>query len=73
MERSRQNVKLEVKVFLFNWIKRKPKKVRVGIKFVPYNIADSLTKKGWTLAKEEDKNRVIGWVWIELLEEEKKQ
>jgi hypothetical protein len=65
--------KLEVKVFPFNWFKRKPKKVRVYIKFVPYDIANDLIKNGWTLAKEEDRNHCIGWAWVELLQEEKKQ
>lgn len=41
---------------------------RLELKFVPYYDAEELLKDGWTLAKEEDNNTVLGWVWLEKLE-----
>ncbi len=49
---------------------RKPKFKRVELRFVPYQIGDMLIKKnvGWRLAKEEDRNKLIGWVFLERVE-----
>ena len=63
-------------MFLFNWIKRKPKKVRTKFSLVSYTKAETLLKEGWTIAPEEDYNcngAITRMVFLELLEEEKKQ
>jgi len=44
-------------------------KRRKEVRFTTYEKADKLCRKGWVIAKEEDKNHTIGWVWIELLED----
>lgn len=54
---------------MINWIKRlfiKPK--RLDLCFVSYAESDKLIREGWTVAKEEDNNESIGYVWLELLE-----
>lgn len=46
---------------------------RIELKFINYYDADLLIKSGegkpeseqWFIAKEEDNNRVIGWVYLE--------
>ena len=51
---------------------RPPKRKRLELKFLSYADADKLireTNGAWTIAKEEDGNRCIGWVYLELLEE----
>lgn len=45
------------------------KKIRKDLKFVSYSSADTYLKNGYTLAKEEDTNKVYGWVYLELLED----
>jgi hypothetical protein len=38
------------------------------VRFLPYGEADKLireTNGAWVIAKEEDKNRVLGWVYLE--------
>ena len=54
-------------MFLFKLFRKK--KVRVGFKFVDYSEGDKLVREGWTIAKEEDTNRVCGMVYLELLED----
>lgn len=46
----------------------KPKPKRLGLRFVTYAESEPLLKAGWTIAPEEDHNRHIGKVWLELLE-----
>lgn len=42
---------------------------RTGLRFVPYwPDAALLVRDGWTVAREEDRNRQLGWVWLERLE-----
>jgi hypothetical protein len=41
---------------------------RIGFRFVNWLVGDALIRKGWTLAKEEDKNSFMGYVCLELLE-----
>lgn len=57
---------------LLNWIKNKfSRPVRLELRFLPYSEGDRLireTNGAWTIAKEEDNNRVFGWVYVELLE-----
>ena len=36
------------------------------VQCVPYSEADALLKRGWRIASEEDTNRNIGWVILEL-------
>jgi len=52
---------------IFSFLFRKRRK-RINYVFVSYAIGEELIKKGWTLAKEEDKNHVFGMVCLELLE-----
>lgn len=60
---------------MLNWLKslfvKKPKGKRLYLRFVSYLQAEELMQKGWTIAKEEDKNRVVGMVYLELLEKPK--
>ena len=44
-------------------------KTRKELKFVSYSDAEELIKNSWTIAKEEDSNHQIGFVYLELLEE----
>lgn len=58
---------------MFNWLKTllgiKPKGKRLYLRFVSYLQAEELMQKGWTLAQEEeDTNKVVGMVYLELLE-----
>ena len=46
--------------------KRKPK--RIELKFVDYREGDRLIREGWSLAPEEDDNKVFGMVFVEKLE-----
>jgi len=62
-----------------NWIKslfqRKPKFKRVDLRFVPYGVAENLLQEnvGWRVAsKEEDRNGILGWVYLERVEEVKR-
>ena len=48
----------------------KPKRKRLELRFVTYAESEPLLKAGWTIAPEEDHNRHIGKVWLELLERE---
>ncbi len=50
----------------FVGLRSKPK--RLGLQFVTYAQGDRMIRNGWTLAPEEDRNRSIGMVWLELLE-----
>lgn len=48
------------------------KRKRLELRFLSYPEADKLireTNGAWTIAKEEDKNHCIGWVYLERLEE----
>jgi hypothetical protein len=53
-----------------NWImklfRRTPRTERVELRLVPYCKADKLLADGWQLAPEEDHNRNIGQVFLEL-------
>jgi hypothetical protein len=49
------------------------KKIRTGLKFVDYSEGDKLVKQGWTIAKEEDRNNIIGMVYLELLQDKPTQ
>ena len=51
---------------LFGWFRRKP--TRVAFRFVPYRDAPALLEAGWTIAKEEDTNTALGYVYLERLE-----
>ena len=44
---------------------------RLDLRFVTWTEGEKLLHEGWTIAKEEDKNNAIGWVWLELLERTK--
>jgi len=46
---------------------KKEKKIRLHLRFVSWPEAETLIAKGWTIAKEEDENKVIGMVYVELL------
>jgi hypothetical protein len=49
--------------------KRRPK--RLAVRVLTYAEADRLIKDtagAWTIAPEEDQNRCVGVVWLELLE-----
>lgn len=49
-----------------------PKRKRLELRYLSYSEADKLireTNGAWTISKEEDSNRCIGWVYLELLEE----
>ncbi len=48
-----------------------PKRKRVACRFVPYAEGNKLVLEGWTIAPEEDMNKVLGWVHLELLEPKK--
>jgi len=51
------------------FFRKRKKKVRVALACVPYSVGDKLVKEGWTIAKEEDNNHVIGIVYLELLKD----
>lgn len=56
--------------FLKSLFTRKPKKVRAELRCCTYSEADKLireTNGAWTIAPEEDKNKMIGIVYIERL------
>lgn len=38
---------------------------RRALIFVPYAEGEKLLRDGWTLAPEEDRNKIIGWVFLE--------
>lgn len=44
------------------------KRIRVEIRFVSYATAERLILQGWELATEEDRNRTVGYVYIERVE-----
>lgn len=44
------------------------KRKRLELRCVTYLEGEKLTREGWTIAKEEDRNRHIGWVYLERLE-----
>lgn len=46
-----------------------PKRKRIELRLVCYEEADKLIRDGWRIASEEDRNRRIGWVYLERLEE----
>jgi len=54
----------------FKWFRRKPKKIRLCLRYVSYDEAETYLKFGWTIAPEEDRNINIGMVYLELLKEE---
>jgi hypothetical protein len=57
--------------FLKSLFTRKPRKRRAELRCLTYEAADKLireTKGAWTIAPEEDKNKVIGIVYLERLE-----
>lgn len=44
------------------------KPARLRLRFVPYYpTGEKLCREGWTIAKEEDENRMSGYVYLELL------
>ncbi len=57
---------------LFRFLQRlfgRPKPKRLELRFVPYYPeGDRLVREGWTIAKEEDNNRMYGFVYLERLE-----
>lgn len=56
--------------FIKSLFTRKPKKRRVEIRCLTYAEADKLireTNGAWTIAPEEDKNKMIGIVYLERL------
>lgn len=61
---------------MINWLKRKlfkKKPKRLELKFLSWRDAGDLIRRtngAWTIAKEEDKNTVIGMVWLERLQNE---
>jgi hypothetical protein len=59
-------IKQLIKVIKSNFFKKKS--IRKELRFVSYEEADALIKKGWTIAKEEDNNHKPFFVYIELLE-----
>jgi len=52
------------------WLKKLfHKQKRLELRFVPYYPdGDRLCREGWVIAKEEDHNRVPGFVYLERLE-----
>lgn len=48
-------------------LQSKPK--RLELRCVSYIKGNELLRQGWTIAPEEDHNRIIGTVWLERLEE----
>lgn len=53
------------------WVQRMVRRLvepapRLQVQCVPYSEADALLRRGWQLAPEEDTNRKIGWVILEL-------
>jgi len=50
----------------------RPKPKRIELRFVNYAEGDKLVREGWTIANEEDANRVFGMVYVERLEKERK-
>lgn len=51
---------------------RPPSRKRLELRFLSYAEADKLireTSGAWTIAKEEDNNRCIGWVYLERRED----
>lgn len=54
---------------LERFVGRKPKPKRLELRLVPYYPdGDKLCREGWVIAKEEDHNRMIGFVFLERLE-----
>jgi len=47
-----------------------PKRRRLEFRFVHWEEADELmrSESGWSIAPEEDNNRIVGWVYLERLE-----
>lgn len=48
-----------------------PKRKRLEVRFVTWDVADKMIREsngGWTVAPEEDKNKVFGVVYLERLE-----
>ena len=43
--------------------------VRKELRFVSYIEGERLVRQGWRIAKEEDTNHVLGFVFLELVEE----
>lgn len=52
---------------LRRWFGPKPK--RIALKLVHYDNANAYLERGWRIAKEEDNNRKLGFVWLERLED----
>jgi hypothetical protein len=48
----------------------KPKAKRLDLRFVSWSEADRMIRENpsWRVAKEEDRNRLLGWVFIERVE-----
>jgi hypothetical protein len=54
---------------MFKWILSKfIKKKRTKFVYVDYLKANDLIKQGWSIAKEEDNNSVLGKIYLEFLE-----
>ena len=53
---------------LLRWLESKPKHRRIDYRVVMYSEAEELLARGWTIAPEEDRNRRVGVVCLELLE-----
>ncbi len=60
---------------MISWFKSLfEKRKRIELRFLSYSQADELIKEtngAWTIAKEEDSNHLLGWVYLELLEQKK--
>lgn len=53
-------------------LKPKPKRKRLDLVFVPmFPDGERLCNEGWEVAREDDMNKVPGWVYLELLEDAK--
>lgn len=54
-----------------NWFRKlfAPKPKRLDLQLVSYDNANAYLERGWRIAKEEDTNRKIGFVWLEKLEQ----
>lgn len=57
---------------MITWIKKMfgiHKRKRLELRLVPYYPdGDKLCREGWVIAKEEDHNHMIGFVFLELLD-----
>jgi len=55
----------------FGWLFRRRRQKRLELRFVSYADADILIRESpdeWKIAKEEDANPRLGWVYLERIE-----